>query len=218
VSGRLAAVAVGFSRRSRATKLRTILALLPPGATILAVGVEGDGGTAGGGFDTGNQVELGLQAAGYVLTALAYGEEIPGSLVAGGAAILRGDGRCLPFRDRAFDLVMSNAVVEHVGGRDDAARFVEESRRVARFAAIHTTPNRWFPIETHTKLPFVQWLPRAWHSRLLRLARRYRRRDGDCLFSTRDLTQLSPGGNARGAWPRGWPATIVGTWPCDRSG
>jgi hypothetical protein len=23
-----------------------------------------------------------------------------------------------------------------------------------------STPNRWFPVETHTLLPFVHWLPR----------------------------------------------------------
>jgi hypothetical protein len=34
-----------------------------------------------------------------------------------------------------------------------------ESRRVARSSFI-TTPNRWFPIETHTRTPLVHWLPK----------------------------------------------------------
>ena len=34
------------------------------------------------------------------------------------------DGRDLPFADGEFDVAFSNAVVEHVGGRDDQERFV----------------------------------------------------------------------------------------------
>jgi hypothetical protein len=31
-----------------------------------------------------------------------------------------------------------------------------------------TTPNRWFPIEVHTVLPFVHWLPAPWFRAILR--------------------------------------------------
>ena len=68
---------------------------------------------------------------------------------------VRADGRELPFADGAFDLGFSNAVVEHVaGGRDGQRRFVHELCRVARRVFV-TTPNRWFPLEVHTLLPFV---------------------------------------------------------------
>jgi hypothetical protein len=30
-----------------------------------------------------------------------------------------------------------------------------------------TTPNRWFPLEVHTLLPFVHWLPAEARDRLL---------------------------------------------------
>lgn len=69
------------------------------------------------------------------------------------------DGRRLPFGDREFDVAFSNAVVEHVGSADDQRRFVEELCRVAGSVFV-TTPNRLFPIEVHTLVPFAHWLPR----------------------------------------------------------
>ena len=71
---------------------------------------------------------------------------------------VQGNALELPFGDGEFDVVFSNAVIEHVGRREQQRRFVEESLRVARRAFI-TTPNRWFPVEVHTLLPFVHWLP-----------------------------------------------------------
>jgi Methyltransferase domain len=70
------------------------------------------------------------------------------------------DGRRLPFMDGEFDVVVSNAVVEHVGGEDDQRAFVHELCRVGRRVFV-STPNRWFPIEVHTLMPFVHWIPRA---------------------------------------------------------
>jgi SAM-dependent methyltransferase len=74
------------------------------------------------------------------------------------ARYVQGDALELPFVDGEFDVVFSNAVIEHVGGREQQRRFVEESLRVARRAFV-TTPNRWFPLEVHTRLPLVHWLP-----------------------------------------------------------
>ena len=62
---------------------------------------------------------------------------------------VQADGRALPFRDAAVDLVVSNAVIEHVGGLDEQREFVREHLRVGGWWAI-TTPNRWFPVESHT--------------------------------------------------------------------
>jgi ubiquinone/menaquinone biosynthesis C-methylase UbiE len=66
----------------------------------------------------------------------------------------------IPFGDGAFDLVHSSAVLEHVGSFDNQARMVAECLRVARRGVFLTTPNRWFPIEFHTQLPLVHWLPK----------------------------------------------------------
>lgn len=172
---------VRVSSQSRARKLEAILALVPAGARVLAVGVEGDGGYSAGCSDTGNQIERGLLRAGRGVTALAY-YEAPLSLRDDGATLLRGDGKRLPFVDDSFDVVFSNAVVEHIGGPREARRFLDESRRVARLLVIHTTPNRWFPIETHTRLPLLHWLPRRFHPRLLGRNPNFRWGDDDWLF------------------------------------
>jgi len=70
--------------------------------------------------------------------------------------------RSLPFPDHAFDLVLAVGVVEHLApsGRH---RHVDEWWRVVRpggHLVILDTPNRAFPLETHSVgLPAVQWLP-----------------------------------------------------------
>jgi hypothetical protein len=80
------------------------------------------------------------------------------------------DGRSLPFADGEFELGFSNAVVEHVaGGREGQRQFMHELCRVARRVFV-TTPNRFFPLEVHTLLPFAHWLPAAPRARVLRAA------------------------------------------------
>lgn len=64
----------------------------------------------------------------------------------------------LPFRDGEFDVVFCNAVIEHVGNRSRQRAFMREILRVGRRAFI-TTPNRWYPVELHTMLPLLHWLP-----------------------------------------------------------
>jgi hypothetical protein len=81
--------------------------------------------------------------------------------LASAAEWVAGDGRALPFRDRAFDLVFSNSVIEHVGDAASQRRFAEEVARVGRAYWVQT-PNRAFPIEQHLLTPFIHWLPRSW--------------------------------------------------------
>jgi SAM-dependent methyltransferase len=73
---------------------------------------------------------------------------------------VQGDACALPFADGAFDVVFSNAVIEHVGGRRRQRELVSEALRVGRSVFL-TTPNRRFPVEVHTRLPLVHWLPDA---------------------------------------------------------
>ncbi len=75
-----------------------------------------------------------------------------------GMRFVQADALDLPFPDKSFDLVTSFAVLEHVGNRDRQRRFVEEACRVGKKVFI-TTPNRFYPIEFHTVLPLVHWLP-----------------------------------------------------------
>lgn len=76
------------------------------------------------------------------------------------------DGIQFPFADQSFDVAWSNAVIEHVGGPQDQVRFLREIARVSRLAFV-TTPNRYFPLEVHTRLPFVHWLPKPVFDRIL---------------------------------------------------
>ena len=104
---------------------------------------------------------------------------------------VRGDALDLPFEDGAFDVVFSNAVIEHVGGREAQRRFVEETLRVARRAFV-TTPNRWFPVEVHTRLPLVHWLPDQLAHPVYDLARKPWAKENH-LLGVGDLQRLFPG-------------------------
>lgn len=79
---------------------------------------------------------------------------------AGGVDLVGADGRLLPFRDNAFDIVFSNSVIEHVGTREDQRMFADEVRRVGRCYWIQT-PNRRFPIELHLMLPLIHYFPKS---------------------------------------------------------
>jgi SAM-dependent methyltransferase len=103
---------------------------------------------------------------------------------------LRYNGSQLPFADKSFDIVWSNAVIEHVGGRDSQLGFLREIKRVGRQAFI-TTPNRLFPIEIHTRLPFAHWLPRPWFDRIATWAgKSWATGDYMHLLSRRDIRHL----------------------------
>jgi len=84
-----------------------------------------------------------------------------------GLRYCRADGRNLPFGRSSFDVVHSSAVLEHVGSSENQKQFIAELVRVAKRAVFLTTPNRWFPVEFHSVLPLVHWLPKPWFRSLL---------------------------------------------------
>ena len=70
--------------------------------------------------------------------------------------------RRLPWAAGAFDLVLAVGVVEHLPARNRRAQVDEYYRVLAPggHIAVLDTPNRWFPLESHSVgLPLVQWLP-----------------------------------------------------------
>ena len=89
-------------------------------------------------------------------------EEFPGLVT------VMADGLDLPFADKSFDLAVSFAVIEHVGSREEQRRFIHEVCRVGKTVCI-ATPNRWHPLEFHTFLPFIHWLPPSWFRSFLQL-------------------------------------------------
>jgi len=157
LTGRLAA---SVSLSSRRRKLQLFLQEMRPGpqTAVLDVGVS----------DAGYR-----EAAGHAATANFFEAHYPWPqrITAVGVTDLSSfrrafpairavtaDGRELPFADGEFDVGFSNAVVEHLASREDQRRFVHELCRVARRVFV-ATPNRWFPLEVHTLLPLVHWLP-----------------------------------------------------------
>ena len=100
------------------------------------------------------------------------------------------DGRIFPFADQSFDICWSNAVIEHVGTRDQQLLFLKEIRRVARRAYL-TTPNRHFPIEVHTRTPLLHFLPKpVFDSYLNLIGKKWATGSYMRLLSSGDLRQL----------------------------
>ena len=158
-------VASQVSLRSRERKLRLFLDLLGPGpeTTVVDVGVT-DARFGGGSSD--NFFEA-MYPWPDQITAVGHTELDRFVAAFPRVQAVRADGRDLPFGDRSFDIGFSNAVVEHVaGGRDGQRQFVHELCRVAQRVFV-TTPNKWFPLEVHTLLPFVHWLPAGARDRVI---------------------------------------------------
>ena len=188
-------LADAISLRSRRRKLALVLEVmgLTAATTVLDVGVdEVSLGDAGGqsGCTTHNLLEERYPWP-ERLTALGlhdgarFRERYPQ------IAYVQGDACALPFADGAFDVVHSNAVIEHVGGRERQEAFVREAVRVGRRVFV-TTPNRWFPIEVHTRLPLVHWLPEGPAGRAYDLAGKSWARENR-LLGPSDLRVLFPG-------------------------
>lgn len=111
------------------------------------------------------------------------------------------DGKSLPFPDQSFEIGFSNAVIEHVGSRDEQRKLVAEMLRTCQRVFI-ATPNARFPVDPHTLLPFAHWLPtRTWH-RVLRVT-------GQGTWA--DLNRLNPldARALRALFPRSTPVRIV---------
>ena len=106
------------------------------------------------------------------------------------ARYVQADALELPFEDGTFDVIFSNAVIEHVGDEEEQRRFVAEALRVGRRAFL-TTPNRWFPVEVHTRLPLVHWLPDDLAGRAYDLAGKSWARENH-LLGPADLRGLFP--------------------------
>lgn len=80
--------------------------------------------------------------------------------------IVKYKGGIFPFKDKAFDICWSNAVIEHVGDQSKQELFLKEILRVSKRAFI-TTPNRFFILESHTKVLFFHYLPRDIFNKIL---------------------------------------------------
>ena len=80
---------------------------------------------------------------------------------------IKGDARRMKFKENSFDTVYSSATIEHVGSRSNQKKFVKECYRVSRKDIFITTPNKFYPIEFHTKIPFLHFLPSKIYRKIL---------------------------------------------------
>ena len=141
---------------ARKRMLRSLLTLAQPTetTTVLDVGVTCDQREDSNFFEKlypyiHNVTAVGLEDAAFLE------QDFPG------LTYVKADGLSLPFADNSFDLVVSFAVIEHVGDRQQQRAFVQELCRVGRSVYL-TTPNRWYPVEFHSILPLVHWLAPVW--------------------------------------------------------
>ena len=122
------------------------------------------------------------------------------------------DGRALPFPAHSFDIYFSNAVLEHVGTKEDQRHFLSEACRVSSRVFL-STPNRWFPIDAHTMIPFAHWFPLSWRNVIYRLCGRgyYASEERLRLIGLGELRHLLPPGIHMRIYPQrifGWMANI----------
>ena len=73
-------------------------------------------------------------------------------------SLIVADARFLPFREKVFDLVSLFSVIEHVREQElaltDALRVLKSNGKL-----VIQIPNRYFPLELHSGLPFVFMIP-----------------------------------------------------------
>ena len=105
---------------------------------------------------------------------------------------IQGDGRNTNLPDNSYDIVMSNATLEHVGNYQNQCKFVKELYRISRKRCIISTPNRYFPIDSHTMLPFIHWLPKKIHRKILKLLNKnfLAKEENLNLISTKDIIEI----------------------------
>jgi len=82
---------------------------------------------------------------------------------------IAGDARNMSFNDNSFDIVHSNATIEHVGNYENQLKLIKECFRVSKKIIFIQTPNRYFPIDFHTKIPLIHFFPGKIHRFLLNL-------------------------------------------------
>jgi SAM-dependent methyltransferase len=76
----------------------------------------------------------------------------------------------LPYKDRVFDIVITNHVLEHVTDQDK--HFAEIARVLKDDGIVYlASPNKWWFTDPHYRLPFISWLPRPIAGQYLRIVR-----------------------------------------------
>lgn len=67
------------------------------------------------------------------------------------------------------DLVVSNATIEHVGSKTNQYKMLKNIILLSKKIFVIATPNRYHPIEFHTFIPLIHWLPKKIHRLILKI-------------------------------------------------
>ncbi len=67
------------------------------------------------------------------------------------------------------DLVISSATIEHVGCYENQKKMLDNIIKLTNKIFIVTTPNKFYPVEFHSKIPFFHWLPNKVFGKILSL-------------------------------------------------
>jgi len=91
------------------------------------------------------------------------------------------------------DLVVSSATIEHVGNYNNQKMMLSNMIKLSKNMIIITTPNRFHPVDFHTKIPFIHWLPKNIHRKILKFLNLsfYSREENLNLLSKSDFIQLA---------------------------
>lgn len=88
-----------------------------------------------------------------------------------GASLYSATADHLPYPDRHFDCLLLANVFEHIPPDQRDASFREMYRvLLPGCIVVGQIPNPYFPIESHSRLPFMGWLPISLQKRYWRLA------------------------------------------------
>ena len=71
------------------------------------------------------------------------------------------------FENLRSDLLVCSATIEHLGNFSNIKKGIDNIVNLSDKYFIITTPNRYHPIEFHTKIPFIHFLPKEFHRKLL---------------------------------------------------
>jgi hypothetical protein len=71
------------------------------------------------------------------------------------------------FENLKSDLIVCSATIEHLGNFSAVKKGIDNIVNLTNKYFIITTPNRHHPIEFHTKIPFIHFLPKEFYRKLL---------------------------------------------------
>ena len=73
------------------------------------------------------------------------------------------------FSEFSSDLIISNATIEHVGSLDNQIKMIQNIIKLTKKVFVISTPNKFYPLEFHTKIPILHWLPNHYFRKIIKI-------------------------------------------------